>query len=446
MESNDSNLTWSVDELQQLIVLNQVNFYVNDLLGSFIFVFGVLFNTLSFIYFQLSKSFRDTSMRHYFSVLSISDTLRLSEWLFALLIDKQLISLNQTLCRLLLFLTITSGHISVWLLVFLSIERYVILQFPFRGKQFYTVKNSLRLLCVIIVALVVLDLPYLFPDFVQSQFVNAELHLYMCITNPQYRSFMFVNNVLFFSIIPFCLLLVFNCLLIGLLARQHLSFLNMTQSDALATSNKRERQFKERTVLLMLVTFFLVLTVSPRYITQMILMLIGYQSLFKVTLAKCLNVLEMLNFSFNFLFYIICSQTSRTEFYLIMYYLFYWRWSKQARAAVICNHLAHNPVMLNAGRLTVGTSGSVRQSTSAANSSPQLPAQTAQIICEPDSHVCSSSAQMYSVDRSDSRPRIHCFIQNARRTRSMRKRSFKSETAASANGDRHRASEPLVQS
>jgi hypothetical protein len=105
---------------------------------------------------------------------------------------------------------------------------------------------------------------------------------------------------------------------------------------------KRDRQFKERTILLILVTFFLLLTVSPRYIAQMILTVTNYRRLSKITVTKCLNVLEMLNFSLNFLFYIICSKTSRTELNLILYYYFYWRWSKHAKKYVICNHPNHN--------------------------------------------------------------------------------------------------------
>lgn len=125
-------------------LLHLVNFYINDILGSILFTLGMIFNLMSFTYFQMSRSFRDTSMRHYFSVISISDSLRLSEWLFAILMDKNVLDLSKSLCSAYLFVVITSGHISIWLLVFLSIERYIILQFPFRGKQFYTTRNSLR--------------------------------------------------------------------------------------------------------------------------------------------------------------------------------------------------------------------------------------------------------------------------------------------------------------
>lgn len=195
-----------------------------------------------------------------------------------------------------------------------------------------------------IIIIIIIDVPYLMPGFISNALIYPQFHLVMCITDKKYRTYMFLNNILFYSLIPFFLLLIFNCLLIGLLARQKTQLLHLIQSDNQNQSinAKRDRQFKERTILLMLVTFFLLITVSPRYIAQMIYTVINYQGLFKITLMKCLIVLEMLNFSLNFLFYIICSKTSRNELNLILYYYFYWKWSKKSRKYIICNHPNHN--------------------------------------------------------------------------------------------------------
>lgn len=179
------------------------------------------------------------------------------------------------------------------------------------GKQFYTTRNSLRLLCTLILIWIIVDIPYLLSNLVSGTFIDYDLNLHMCITNPTYRTYMFVNNVLFYALIPFFILLISNCLLISSLARQNLQLFNiMTQNDeAIIMNQKRERQFKERTVLLISVTFFLVLTVSPRYIAQMLFVFTEHTSLFKVIIAKCLFILEMLNFGINFLFYIVFSKT-----------------------------------------------------------------------------------------------------------------------------------------
>ena len=79
-----------------------------------------------------------------------------------------------------------------------------------------------------------------------------------------------------------------------------------------------------------------------------VFIIIDSPGIFKITLAKCLIVLEMLNFSLNFFFYIICSKTSRSELQLILYYYFYWRWSKNAKKYIICNHPNHNRAALAA--------------------------------------------------------------------------------------------------
>jgi hypothetical protein len=440
----------SESELKELELNNIVHFYVSDILGSIVFTLGIVFNVLSFTYFQLSRSFRDTSMRHYFSVLSITDSIRLSEWLFSFFLDKKLFTLNRTLCSIFLFGTISSGHISIWLLVFLSIERYIILQFPFRGKQFYTQRNSMRVLLLVIVVIVLADIPYLLPNFVEQAFINYDIHLHMCITNAEYRSYMFINNVLFYSLIPFCILLAFNCLLISLLAKQKTQLLNVTQIDNKALNAKREKQFKERTILLMIVTFFLVMTVSPRFIIQMVFVLTRNQRLIKVTISKCLIILEMLNFSFNFFFYIICSKTSRNELYLILYYFFYWKWSANSKKYIICNHANHNPnytfASIQSHRPSqlyyLNGQSSASQNGQAAPSANLLASVTnpQNQLYIPPSSVNNSNAyeatfSMFKMNQTKTRLKIHCFLINAARLRNMQQSRRASTNCAIGIGE-----------
>lgn len=324
-------------------LLEAVNFYLNERVGLVLFVTGIVFNIMSFVYFQLSRSFRHTSMRHYFSVLSVSDSLRLSEWLFTYLVmTKKILTLDTRMCQIFLFVTIASAHVSIWLLVFLSIERYIILRFPFRGKQFYSIKNSLIMLVCVIVVLIAFNVPYLMPQFIKDHAIWEEFKTMGCLPNDQFWLYMHLNTIVFYSLVPFFIILFFNCLLICLLARQKTEFHSMTSQPMglTSTDKKRDRQFIEKTILLMLVTFFMVITVSPRYIAQMI----NIKNMeLRVIVAKVFMVLEMLNFSLNFLFYILGSKTSRNEFKLIMYYFFYWMWTDESKTTVICNHVYHNP-------------------------------------------------------------------------------------------------------
>lgn len=395
---NNSNQTNTSTDGNQLEILNLVNFYINDILGFSLFSMGILFNFLLFTYFQLSRSFKNTSMRHYFSVISITDSFRLTEWLVAFLVDKKLIYLNNLNCARYLFVILTSGHISIWLLVFLSIERYIILQFPFHGKRIFTTSNSLRMMCVVILLLILFDSPYLISDMIQNTYVDYQLHLFMCITNSKFNVYMFANNILGYALIPFFLLLVFNGLLISLLARQKSQFLNVIQSGS-SINAKRERQFKETTFLLIVVTFFLVVTVAPRYIAQMIFTITKYTNIDKVTVSKCLIILEMFNFTFNFIFYIICSKTSRKELHLIVYYLFYWKWSDRSKKIKICNHLEHNKeLILTKNSLLATNPRSCRDS-----NSNMLQSKAEKI----------SDSNIYNYFKRKSRLKIYCFLEYA---------------------------------
>ena len=410
---------FTFNDLREMEWLDLVNFYVNDVIGLFLFISGMLFNILSFTYFQISKSFRDTSMRHYFSVLSISDSLHLCDWLFQILMDKKVFFLSESRCRIFLFLHISSGHISVWLLVFLSIERYIILQFPFRGKQFYTITNSLIMLCLVITVIIIADIPYLLPNFITKPYTDYDIHLHMCMTNPKFRTYMFINNVIFYSLIPFIILLIFNCLLISLLARQKSQLFNIIQSENAVLNAKREKQFKERTILLMLVTFFLVLTLSPRHIVQMILMFIRYEGVFKITLAKILIIVEMLNFSFNFFFYILCSKTSRNELYLILYYFLYWKWSANSKKYIICNHPNHNP---NYSFYSQPQNTMHKHNQTLANNCNNIYSHNKenQTVNEYET----TNLNMYNVPKKNSRLKIHCFLLNASRLKVLENRRF----------------------
>lgn len=402
---NSSNQTKTLFDGKQLDTLNLVNFYIHDILGCSLYSMGILFNFLLFTYFQLSRAFKDTSMRHYFSVISITDSFRLTEWLVAFLVDKKLMYINNASCNKYLFVVLTSGHISIWLLVFLSIERYIILQFPFHGKRIFTTRNSLRVMCVVILLLILFDLPYLISDFVKKNYVNYELHLLMCITNSNYNTYMFVNNVLVYALIPFFLLFIFNGLLISLLARQKSQFLNVIQSGT-SINAKRERQFKETTFLLIVVTFFLLVTVSPRYITQMVFTITKYSGLNKITISKCLNILEMFNFTFNFIFYIICSKTSRKELYLIVYYFFYWKWSDRSKQIKICNHLEHNQELILAKNSLLATNP--RSCRDSNNNMLQSKADKM------------SDSNIYNYFKRKTRLKIYCFLEYAAKVKTTR--------------------------
>ena len=99
----------------------------------------------------------------------------------------------------------------------------------------------------------------------------------------------------------------------------------------------------------------------------------------------------MLNSATNFLFYTVCSKTSRNELYLIIYYYGYWIWSENYRKFPICNHPSHNKHI------------NINDSTM-----PRLINDS-----EPNSNVIKMKHS------KNSKLKIHCFLLNAKRLRTL---------------------------
>jgi len=167
-------------------------------------------------------------------------------------------------------------------------------------------------LCLVFFA----DVIYLLPSFFLNIYENKSIHTFMCVwqsdsqssvnTYDQWKKHYFTFNTVFFhSIIPSIILLILNWLILCSLSRQRIVLTKICSIDAKNVS-KREKQFKEKTIQLVLSSFFVIITISPRYILTMvnafatniikgpIMPLYVY-----VNLNTVFRVLEMANYSLN---------------------------------------------------------------------------------------------------------------------------------------------------
>jgi len=121
--SNNNSYNWtsttlssstisSIPQREQLLI-DAFNTYIQIGIGSLLFLFGVTFNCLSLLYFHVSRSFRLTTFRLYFSIIAILDTIRLFEFLIFLLFDKGYLKVTLTLCRLIFFTIMFTGQVII---------------------------------------------------------------------------------------------------------------------------------------------------------------------------------------------------------------------------------------------------------------------------------------------------------------------------------------------
>jgi len=121
--SNTSSFNWtstppssstisSIPHREQLLI-DAFNTYIQIGVGSLLFLFGLTFNCLSLLYFHVSRSFRHTTFRLYFSIIAILDTIRLFEFLIFLLFDKGYLKVTLALCRSIFFTIMFTGQVII---------------------------------------------------------------------------------------------------------------------------------------------------------------------------------------------------------------------------------------------------------------------------------------------------------------------------------------------
>ncbi|CAF1107901.1 unnamed protein product [Rotaria sordida] len=339
-----STTTRSIPYREQILI-DAFNTYIQIGIGSLLFIFGVTFNCLSLLYFHVSRSFQHTTFRLYFSIISILDTIRLFEFLIFLLFDKGYLKVTLKLCRSIFFTIMFTGQASIWLTVALAVEKCIIIWFPIKGRLFFTMCISKFVLVLVLFIVFFADVIYLLPTFFLHAYENLSIHTFMCVWQSDSQSSMNAhdrwkkhyftfNTVFFHSIIPSILLLTLNWLILCSLSRQRTVLTKIGSIDA-KNVLKREKQFKEKTIQLVLSSFFVIITISPRYILTMvnafatnirktpIMPLYIY-----VNLNTVFRVLEMCNYSLNIIFAIMSGRTSRLEIRKLLWECLFWRFKR----------------------------------------------------------------------------------------------------------------------
>jgi hypothetical protein len=166
-------------------------------------------------------------------------------------------------------------------------------------------------LCLVLAA----DIIYLLPTFFLHTYENMSIHTFMCVwqkdsqsvnVNDQWKKhYLTFNTVFFHSIIPSIILLIVNWLILCSLSRQRVVLAKIATLDA-KNVLKREKQFKEKIIQLVLSSFFVIITISPRYVLTMVNAFVTnisrapFMPLYVyVNLNIVFRVLEMCNYSLN---------------------------------------------------------------------------------------------------------------------------------------------------
>ena len=303
MEDNITNITYSFEEPEHIIAT------IEEIAVPTICALGLMGNTLSFIVFA-QKFLRSKSCSIFLAVRSLSDNgfliILLIIWSSAVFDLK----LNRIigLCQGTIFLTYVFGCLSVWLVVFVTIENYIRICKPFMVNawcQTTKAKYVLFILCIIILSC------HNFPLWTMTD---------DCLPDAKYYSFLkimvYVDSLLTL-IIPTCIM---SFLLFRIAMSSISSCKRRRRLSTTSTQKMSDLTTKVTTMLLAVSLIFITLNL-PLHVVKLRLLIISFvrneinvSTPLDVTMQSISQLIYYLSLSINFPVYYLFGGTFRKTF------------------------------------------------------------------------------------------------------------------------------------
>ncbi|CAG5120082.1 unnamed protein product [Candidula unifasciata] len=247
----------------------------------------------------------------------------LLRWLLTLNVDPR--PSSTVACRLLNFLSYWSFSFSAWILVAMTIDRYIAISFPLRALRLSTPRRARIVVGVLGIVAVLVNFHFLIILDVKTQ---PGFQDKTCVGYDQYRHFLDVIwpwlDATVYSFLPFTILIVFNFLII----RNHRKSIAITLSMKGSKSSEipwtMSYTYRKITITLVVVAFSFIFMTAPRVILHIIRPVVfnfkptpnktDFQILAQYTLAASIvNVLLYGNHSINFFLYVLTGRKFREQ-------------------------------------------------------------------------------------------------------------------------------------
>ncbi len=197
--------------------LERISQYLYMIIYPLIFLIGIVGNLFSSVLFSITKLNR-TSCGVYFLFLALFDSLALIGGLHhCLTIGYHVDVPNAIYCRARDFIFYASMDMASWMIVAISVDRYLKVKFPIKARIYATRKLAIIISCIIIVVFIMKNV-HLATVFIGDFSENAADN---CDPNPAYPTYVsFFNKVLpwidlaTFAVLPFTIVSICNALII----------------------------------------------------------------------------------------------------------------------------------------------------------------------------------------------------------------------------------------
>lgn len=209
---NNSNGTKSEDTFYKTMMIYAIPVIV---------IVGTVGNVLSFLVLVRCQM-RNTSVYFYLLALAVADTCVLylsafKSWI-RLVFGYELLHESDGVCRFFTFLVLFWQHLSAWLIVFVTVDRFVVVWFPFKASSVCTVTRSRLATAVLVTTLIVYN-SHVFWTY--HLFYNPYWKSLACgyrSTMPFMKKEFEFLKLATYSLVPFAVILVLN---VAIITRLH---------------------------------------------------------------------------------------------------------------------------------------------------------------------------------------------------------------------------------
>ena len=305
----DADLSYAHSEL------NEVTMWLMVYVIPVIFSFGIFGNCVSFVVF-LSEKMRRVSTNVYLAALSASN----SVFLVAVGVSwTDVVGLKlmhrQGLCQATVYLTYCSGFVSVWLVVCITVENFVINFFLHKASKHCTVRKALSLVTLLCVTGFLL---YDFAVWTTGVMSFNSSRTQYCTAYPEFQSIveMFtLVDIIVTLIIP----TVFILALVIPTCVKNISRNSRRAASARVMLSRKERALLRVTRLLCVIIVSFVLLTAPSHLNKLRHLFLaptggqgaGSADMFVVFICQ---VFYHLSFSVNFVYFLIWGKNFRRKF------------------------------------------------------------------------------------------------------------------------------------
>ena len=207
---------------KNLMIMLSVARFIEKYIDPCLYILGIIGNAIAALIFYKNAN-HHTAL--FLSALSVSDfgqnVAILTYWAH----ESVILSINPYLCQVLVYLIGYFAFVSPWLLTTMTLEKFIAVRFPLSFRHLRTKKILVRIICSDYIIAFLAIVPLVFTVHTN----NGTCHIFV-----KQSKFNLVYNWMLMSfhfLIPFCILSVFNVLIIHAVRKSRQTVLEFSNND-----------------------------------------------------------------------------------------------------------------------------------------------------------------------------------------------------------------------